>query len=221
MKKSIVTGFLIFFVFSIGIIADEIPKVVKQLVYAQTPPLNWGFEYYPTNYMVDEVIGDETTMTFSVPALTSGREIFFETWTTTDIRWTTWNNRVVGFGIWLRVISPIIPNGIELELGIGCANHEERNAQGYIDFGFQRFPRCLKYPLRRDSVGVWRMYYKDPFRLVPEEIAIQILNDLINNGFDVEVNTQARGDLFTKSTIQGAEFLKLHMMVEVTGVPGN
>ena len=109
---------LFLFFFSPGIVAKDNPKIVKQLVYAQPVPKSWSLAHYPSNYMVDEFISEDKIMTFHVPASPSSETIFFETWSATNINWTTWNTRIVHFGVWFRVISPYIPDGIELELGM-------------------------------------------------------------------------------------------------------
>lgn len=219
-KKLLVSVIFLFFTLSVGIVAKDNPKIVKQLAFAQTQPYSWGWEYYPRNYMTYEELPDENILIFHVPASPDSKAIFFETWSSADVKWTTWRTRSVHLGISLRIISPYIPNEIELELGMGCAFSVEKNEQGYIDYGYQRFPRSLKMIMSRDSIGWWRMYYRDTCQFVPAVIAIPILNDLINKGFDVEVNTGMKGEIFTKGNIQGAEYIRLFLMVEVTGVPG-
>ncbi len=212
-KKLLVSIFLCFFVFSICIIAQDHPSSIKHLVFAQTPPKAPGWVYYPNDDEVTEQLPEETFLTFHVPSSPSSNKLFIETWSSTLVGWTTWNTRYISLAAKFRVSSDVIPRGIEVWVAIGLVRSSERNAMNYADRGSNYYYRSAKWIMSRNSIGGWNFGYTDSEQPVPEELALSILNDLINKGFDLEVSTIG--------LVQGSDLIYLYFSAEVTGITKN
>jgi hypothetical protein len=213
-KKLLISVLLCFFVFSLGAIAEE-----KKATEAPTIELlfwySMGRGEYPTILFDSPIIQryeSDSISTFHVPASPKSEAIFFEFgcqaivyWWDGYIRQQFWSSP------YMRMLSEVIPDDISVQYGTGLLkNHDLTH-----DYSSHRTDKhSYKIILRRD--GMLREFpelvdvrYVSTGERVPDEIANSILNDLMDNGFDIEV--------FMKGEVEGVTKIWLIMFyIEVT-----
>ena len=197
-KRLLVSVVVVLFILAIGGLAQGIVFEEKDkekiLVYEH---LNWT----QTGY--GEVILDtrlETPnpysfesgpfMTFNVPPSPKATALFFELWGQSIHYWVTGYSPQTFYAlVTMKLVSNLIPNGINVYMLHGLTG-----IRGIYHDNFQsdRNKRNWKVILRRDSMlrqytDWWDIRYDNGSR-VPKEQAQVILNDLIDNGFDVEIS---------------------------------
>ncbi len=211
-KKLLVSVLLFFFVFSLGVIAQEKEKA---------PTIEYLFwyhsgrgEYYNHTVLDDPGIlrfRSEPLLTFNVPPSPKSDTIFFEIGSLSDVVWWSgYSPQRFWSSLYFEIFSEDIPDfyatiGCNLE-GDAAVTHPERSVRP----GKNNY----KLILRRDSVlrefpDWWIVRYVSTGERVSNEIANSVLNDFIDNGYDVEVSVGGE-------TEGVKEFELLSFYIEVT-----
>ncbi len=199
-KKLLISVLLFFFVCSLVMLADEKAQTIEHLVWADTL---WEQCFYkePSNHEELESFVSDPFLTFHVPASPKSDALFFEFWAQALYKWSGFETRRAKLELNFRIISGDIPDNIEVKIGSTVINVGETNVCGNYDIQGRRSRRYTKLPMRRNSVDWWIVYYKNSGVYVPENITHEILNNLMDNGFDVEV--------YTVGEIQGVSRINL------------
>lgn len=202
-KKLLVSLFLCFFVFFSVVLAEEekiktIEFLVRDTVFPHV------FEYIPNDVTAIESFNSGTLLELQVPPSPKSDAIFFYFNAQYYYEKSSHLNRMASSIIWYNIISDIIPDEYEVKQGMSLLSFSETNNSGDVSSG--RSWRNHRYALKRNSAcaqycGELMVVYKGTMELIPEDIAIPIINALIDNGFSVEI--------FIEGKIQGLEYLNL------------
>ncbi|UCE21535.1 MAG: hypothetical protein JSV46_04775 [Candidatus Aminicenantes bacterium] len=216
-KKLLVSVFLCFFVFSLGMIAlekEEEKSTIIELLFWYSAGRG---EYYNKIEFEDPsripLLESEPILTFHVPPSPKSDALFFElgsvsmaTW------WDGYSPLEYNSGLDLWMSSEVIPDDISvygggawLE-GMEIINHPKpvgRPGKNTWKSILRRDGMLREYP---DN---WFVVYKSTGEPVPKEIANSILNDMMDNGFDVEVTQKLMVEGVKQSWL-------LHFYIDVT-----
>jgi hypothetical protein len=189
-KKLLVSAFLCFFVFSLGIAAkEEIKKGTPLRLVTYVYHHEWVAHYEPQNpYELEEGVEFDPFYTFDVPGNKDREALFFDLRAPIIIYWSDHDSRNVGAIIWFELISDIIPGDIEVWFGKHDGFGETNWAR---NSGLGHHVQTYKWIITRDSIESFLIIYKTGGR-VPDEIAIPLLNDLIDHGFSCEISIEYR-----------------------------
>ncbi len=214
-KKLLVSVFLCLFVFSLGMIAlekeeEKAPIIEHLFAYfsGRSEFLNHTYLESPTPLLYES----ETLFAFHVPASPKSDAIFFELGYSSYVWWWSgYSPQMFQAALYVRIVSEIIPDDIYIYNGGGkvfdVAITHPYNTSKPGQHSYKIILR--KDGLLREFPDWWEVRYVDTNWLVPYEKANSILNDLIDNGFDVEA--------FTKGEVEGVkEFMLLTFYVDVT-----
>jgi len=193
---------------------EEKGKVIEHLVWAHSSLEDVpGFK--PSDPTQLEKFNIEPFLTFQVPASPKSEVLFIEFWAQVLYKWSDFETRRATLSCYLRIISDVIPNNIEVLVPKSVIDVGEKNFAGNYDLQYRRSRRNAKHRISRngDIWGSW-VLYKDSGEHVPTEIAQDIFNRLIDNGFNVEVYSDGR--------IQGCSVIWLiGVLIEVTRLSEN
>ncbi len=214
-KKLLVSVLFFLFIFSSVTLVKGAQKI-EHLVWAWGGRSGCAYEFYPNDYTEEEDFKSDPFMTFHVPASKNYYALFFQTWATAQVSWKQNSpgpvqDRKVRAFVYLRIISPLISNDIEVLGGGSVIATAEARADGIYDSKGLRETCYRKFILRRDNVDFWYVWDTVSEQYIYDDgIIIPILNSLIDNGFDVEV--------YTEGSIQGASRFVLFpwVTIEVT-----
>jgi len=94
-----------------------------------------------------------------------------------------------------NIISDEIPDHIEVLIRIGLGFHKSpvEGTRNILDDGRKR--RACKVLMEHDKTGWWEVRDKNTNQRLPDDQAIPIINDLIDNGFEVEVSFISIGEI--------------------------
>lgn len=170
-------------------------QVIEHLGYVNTGQWLYNeFHQVPT-YSEFNV---EPFITLHVDSSPKAEAIFIEFWGQTGYTWnatsSTGSAQMLSVSCIIKLISPLIPDNIEVITTYGLAG--EFSIQ-HIESppGLQeRVKRSWKFSLDRQSLGWWIVRYIDSHISVPTDQAQIILNDLIDNGFDLELSAEGYTD---------------------------
>ncbi|MFX0203158.1 MAG: hypothetical protein ACFFCW_44200, partial [Candidatus Hodarchaeota archaeon] len=158
-------------------------------------------------------ITTEPFMVISVPPSPKGDALFFRPQLVGYFKKAISEYRQASCHLDMNIVSDLIPSNIEVLILIGLYQLNEHNLGGSYDLSRIPVHREPKVMLKRNKVGWWNVVYKTGGR-VPEQEAIPIINDLIENGFEVEI--------YYDGYIQGIEQVVLGpFWIEVTRVSEN
>jgi len=191
-KKLLVSVLLCFFVFSLGMIADEKPKAktIEHLVWAHTGAGNF-FHY--TIFDNCDLAHFETSpfLTFHVPLSPKAEALLFEFQGMSMILWWTGcTPQNYGTVLKTRLFSEVIPDDIQVHIQF---TFDPSSPSNFTGDNWQRMPkRYVKVILRRDGLlgefpDYWEVRYVNSGDFVSPDKAQGILNDLMDNGFYAEV----------------------------------
>jgi hypothetical protein len=159
--------------------------------------LNWvqtGYGEYILNTTLSSPVYDTFNsgpfLTFNVPPSPKAEALFFEVWgQSVHYWWVGYSPQQFSGRVEIQLVSSRIPAGITVYCyygitGIYGITHDSQTPD--------RSKRSGKFILRRDSmlreyIDWWDIYNADGSR-VPRDQAQIIVNDLIDNGFDVEIS---------------------------------
>lgn len=213
-KKLLVSVLLCFFVLVLGMLAqekkEEKGKIIEHLVWADTGhQVAWELEI--TNPAVRTPFFQDSILTFHVPASPKSDILFIEGWSQAQVKWSDYEIRNTFVIVWFEFISDVIPDGIWIGSGITNPTvYETNNAHDYdLQYMTRRLRRYNKVIMRRNSIDSWTVKYEETWEDVPEEDAVRIINNLIDNGFDVKVDIDGH--------TQGADYVSFwNIVFEVT-----
>lgn len=214
-KKLLVSVLLFCFVFSSIMLAQKgEAKSIEHLLWILGGRSGIGYYFYPNDFTSRENFESDPLMTFHVPASKNYDALFFQTWATAQVVWEKDSpvyERAVRAFFYLRIISPLIPNNIDIFGGGSVIATAESKADGIYEKKGLRDTRYRKFILTRDNVDYWYVMDTVSGEYINDDgLIFPILNNLIDNGFDVEV--------FTEGFIQGARYFTLFpfFSIEVT-----
>lgn len=210
-KKLFISLFLFLFVFSLGIIATEKDKAntIELLVWEEMGrDQPWILLWYPEEPYNLTDFDTGPFMVKHVPPSPKGEMLFFAVQlighfsklsAATEFRYACFNR-------WY-IYSDVIPSNVEVFLYVTlcyCIPENQTVVGG-------RQLRYAKVSMRRNSVDWWEVRYKDTNEMLPKEESISILNNLIDNGFDVEFSCEG--------WVQGVERVRIApFWIEITRV---
>ena len=205
-KKLLVSVFFCFFTFSLGTVATEEKgkgKIIEHLVWAETQRDTYIFYKTipdPQDDLIFEIQSDPF-MTFHVPPSPKSEGLLIGCFAHAMVKKSDSDRRNTDIGVFYRCISDVIPEDIEV-LGVNINVHfRETNFSLDYDIAPVRYIRIQKLYMRRNSMDWWYVGYKGRrWQRVPDDIALIILNNLIDNGFDVEA--------WIEGTIQGLRYIR-------------
>lgn len=210
-KKILVSVLLCFFIFSLGLLAKEKATILENLVWVETPRDQYILLSSPVDDTVLQQFKSDTFLAFDVPASPQSDAIFFEFFVQPIVWWTNYIKRFALSYINFRIINPnIIPDYVEVlgikSVGIG----RESNPNGIYETTSTRENTAWKLAMRRNSYGAcWYIRNKITKEEVPDNIAQNILNSLIDSGFNVEV--------YSDGSVQGvSDFILYPVCIQVT-----
>ncbi len=222
-KKLLVSVLLCFFVFSSGMLAKEKAKAptiefLDRIAVYNPDPALWKLDIPDDLFAITEFISD-TVISLHVPASPGSDALFFELSAQFWYGWDTHLWRQAYGSIYQEIKSNIIPPGIDVYaatnvIDIGETNYAENETKVR-----ERGRQSSKYMMKRDSNGDWfagqfRVFDTESEEIVDDEIAIPIINSLIDNGFDIEI--------YTKGYVWGIDWIKLvFISIEVTRLSKN
>lgn len=191
-KKLLVSMLLCFFVFSSMVYAKEKASVIEFLVREGGFDPNL-FEYIPDDFTQHEGFNSGILLTLHVPPSLDSERIFFFLDAQFWYKWTSFHQRRANAIVYFVLKSDIIPEDINVWNGMTLIDISETNNAGEYSFGRERSWRNTRSTMTRNStevnrLGEMRVTYKGGGGNVPDEIAIPLLNSLIDNGFDVEID---------------------------------
>lgn len=190
--------FLFFFFFSVNLAGEE-SNHIEHLVWVTTNQ-EIVFEFTPGDTTALETFESDPFLTFSVPATKKkNKALLWDIQTQALYEWTSFETRAVGAWLYFRLISDVIPDDIAVYGWLTIIRLKQKNFAGNYDLRHSYHWRYPKTIMRRGHLDWWKVTYKDTGYNVPDEIAIPIFNNLINKGFDVEVNVDGH--------IQGAAWI--------------
>jgi len=210
-KKLLVSVLLCFFVFSLMIASEKKALIVEHLFWFDIGR-DYSFKVTPEDYTAETFFKLDPFFIFHVPASPKCKAIFFELWAQVGIKWSNFSTRFAHPTVYLRCISDVIPDNIDVAWGYSVVGlSDTNNANNYTIKWSCRYERNLKFTMRKDGnymVG-WLITYKDTGRLVEKDVYVPIVKELMNNGFDVEV--------WGQGWLHGAEsMLYIPVIMEVT-----
>lgn len=214
-RKILILIMSLFFIFSQGILAQRNVKKIDHLVWKSS---SWEdvFEMYIGDPSLETTFeSDKPILKFHVPGTPSSRALFFETWSGVIYELSGLIHRDAKFYVVIKLVSDSIPDNIEILFPFtlyGLTN--ETNYSGNTTELVRR-TRDVKCILMKNCDDYyqktsWFITYKDG-GFVPNNIAKLIVRNLINRGFDVEVNVQGK--------VQGINhFQYIPLSMEVTRI---
>ncbi len=215
-KKLLISVLLCFFIFSMGSLAKEEGKA-KTIEFLAREDL-WsldGLLYFEPSNIGERQGFNKVLLELQVPPSPKCDALFIFLDTKYGYAWgpvQSWN--ALG-GIRISLTSPSVPEGILVRTWIAIVGKSETN--NTYDTGNDMSPRNFRFMLKRDCISDalgWLVYYEETGEPVPENEAIHIINDLIDNGF----NAEFLGYVW----VQGMEWIKLdYITVEVTRLSKN
>lgn len=213
-KKILVSVSLFLFVLSLGVFATaEKPSVIEFLVREHMVDLNL-FEFIPLDSTQHESFVSGALLTLHVPPSPKSEGIFFFLGSQLWYKRTSYNIRRADAIVWFELKSDIIPENIEIYSGQTLLDIYETNNAGDYSLNQERSWRNTRSMMKRNYtevnlLGEMFVRYRGGGGPVPNEIAIPLLNSLIDNGFDVEISTSG--------AITGVEWIKcVQITMEVT-----
>lgn len=206
-KKLLVLLFLCLFVFSLGVLAEDHPKKGNPIRFVSYVYQNSRFAQYepaiPNEYEYN--INFLSLFSFDVFGSKDREALFFELRSPISIRWSDYQYRDVNTIAFIELISDIIPDDIVIWTGIS-QSFDTTNLEG--NHGLELRPVYIKFLMTREDRASWIISYKGS-GTVPDEIAIPLINDLMDNGFSCEIS-------FVHKRLLGAELIQynnLHLYV--------
>ena len=205
-KKLLVSVFLFFFVFSSWMLPGE-KTYIKEFLGLYFSP-GYDYEFIPKDYRLEESFESGPLLTFDVPPSPKSKAIHFDIFTHVFFKWSDYIDRNVTFSSWINIISDVIPSGIEVWVSNYLDTVGEKNVGGNYDTSFRRSRKRVWRIMRRDSLD-WNV--QEGGEDVSEERELEILNNLIDNGFSVEI--------YQWGTAQGVlHYIFLTCQIEVTRI---
>jgi len=191
MKKSpfFVSLFLIFIFVSV-LVAEEKAPNIELVLWEELDMSNWIILNLkvPAEKLNEEIsITTEPFMMISVPPSPKSDALFFRPQLKGSFKKAFSEYRKASCYLNMIFISDLIPSNIEVFMWIDLYKLDEHNLGGSYDLSRISVHREPKVMLKRNKVGWWNVVYKTGGR-VPEQEAIPIINNLIENGFEVEIN---------------------------------
>jgi len=188
-KRLLMSVFLCILFCSLGILAEEKASVIEHVFWDMEVWFNYtylddpGFQEYES----------EPLFTFYVPPSSKSEAIFFDFGCQSHIWWYgKHKSRVYWSTLKIEIFSEVIPDNmlVYTTLGMESVTHETLPMNGRPN------KATYKLVMRKDdfliaSYPTWYVKYESGEN-VPNEIANNILNDLIDNGFDVVVSVFGR-----------------------------
>ena len=189
-KKFLVSAVICVFVSALGLMAQEKVRVYEHLAFVQTGYGETILETYLDNpdYFTFQ---SGPFLSCSVPPSPKADAIFFEFWGQSIHEWWVgYDPQSFSANIKVKLVSNLIPPDIEVYwyhglTGISGITHNSP--------GPDRNKRTWKFILRRDSMlraftDWWDIRFISTGQQVPNNVAQGILNNLMNNGFNVEIS---------------------------------
>jgi hypothetical protein len=184
--------------------------------------LNWvqtGYGEYVLNTTLSSPVyysfNSDPFLTFKVPPSSKAEALFFEVWgQSIHYWWVGYSPQQFSGRVNIKLVSSRIPAGVTVYChygitGIYGITHESEIAD--------RSKRSGKFILRRDSmlrefIDWWDILDADGSR-APRDQAQIIVNDLIDNGFDVEISVEGFAEgvkqfLFYGFTVETTRLVK-------------
>jgi hypothetical protein len=190
------------------------PKNIKFLAWAQSSGSVEAFKYIPSDSTILEHYTSDTILTCTVPPAPKADALFFETWTQVMLGWSDYSKRFANGRLYIQLISEVIPDNISISYLQGIPTVRETNFANNYSIYYNRERRNLKMILRRDNFDWWNIIYTDTEGPVPDNIALDIINNIIDEGFDIHV--------WVKGDVQGLNFIYfLPIQIEVTCITKN
>jgi len=192
----------------LGVFPDERMRTIEFIAKEST-----GFVPYPPySYEArspesEESIELGSLLTVHVPPMQKHDTIFFELAARCSYTWSGYELRKTKVGVNLQLINPdIIPEDMEIQHGLGIPWDTVEN--NTMNKGTEHFWRSFKFAMKRNCDCGWKsdylaVYYKTG-DLVPEEVAIPIINALTDNGYDIEITISGTIQGVNKMSLGGA-----------------
>jgi hypothetical protein len=193
-KRLLVSVFLSFFVCSSLMLAQgKKAKELEHLAWIESSRGEPVLDLSPSDDTKMQLFESDVFFNFHVIASPKSNAIFFEFWVPSMVQWTNYIKRVALAYIDFRIINPdVIPEGIEV-LGVKAIVQEgESNPYGVYGTDSARSNIGWKLAMLRDNRIDWSITNKMTKEEVTDDEAQNILNSLIDNGFDVEVYTHGK-----------------------------
>ncbi len=220
-KKLLVSVFLCFFVLSLGMVAKEkkgkaptIEFLDRIATFSPSPAL-WELTPEPT--ILTEFQSD-TIFSLHVPPSPKSNALFLDLSAQYFYAWSGYQYRRANGAILLEIKSDVIPEDIEVFTALTIISTSDTNNALNESTTLERSWRNFRYMIKRDSNGDWfagqfRVLYTSGQK-VEDEIAIPIINSLIDNGFDVEIHADGY--------VRGIKWIELVLLsIEVTRLSKN
>jgi len=207
-KKLLVSAFLFFFIFSSWMLASEKTYIKEFLGFHYSP----GYDYEITpDHTLPSGFESVPFLTFYVPpSPKESNAIFFDIFAQVIFKWSGLLDRIAHSKIVLNIISDVIPSDIWVYATNAVLSVWEKNLEGNYDTDFRRSWKRNWRIMERNNLD-WFYVESKLGDEVSDERKTKIINDLIDNGFSVEINTEG--------TIQGVSILIfLTCQVEVTRI---
>ena len=214
-KKLLVSALLCFFICSLVTVAkEEKINIIEfigrnELVGPGVPgwPALWKLDPVSNPASITEFVSDPIFL-LHVPPSPKSDAIFLEWGAQYWFAWSNYEYWNAWAGIILNITSDVIPDDYEVKAPRSVLQFSQtNNYSNETLWKFQRNAKSFKDMMKRNSVGQWRVFYKGTW--VPDDVAVPIINSLLDNGFDVEV--------CASGGIQGVKWIRLvHISLEAT-----
>ncbi len=169
-------------------IADEEKvkgKKIEYLLYISTEPYQPEPIEIAEDYTVPYSFETQSLLNFKVPLLPKYEALFFEVQAQVFTHFVDYYIWRLTVGFRLNIISDVIHENICVFMDCSIADLYRTN--NCLDQIYRkRSRRNLRMIMRKNNLDWWQVLYKDTGEAVPEYLAKDILNKLIDNGFDVE-----------------------------------
>ena len=206
-KKGLIVFLSVFLVLAGTAFAKK--TFIEYLGWYQVPMEDYGFALTPADDTVMTYYDSAPFLTFSVPASAKSEAVFIDHFAEALFVCSDFGTRKVECRNRLDIISSAIPADVEVYTERAVARIAETNLSADYDIGYRRSWKRDPVIIRRDSLDWWFVKYISTGDDVPASDALDILNDILDTGFTVNISTNG--------FLQGVEdfFLKF-CMVTVT-----
>ena len=194
-KRLLISVFLCFFILTLGGFAQKKGEKVRTYEFLLRADV-WGgaWEEELTDWGNETEIYTEIFHLGHVPPSPKTEMMFFEYVGSFWFEWTNLEFRRVVLAVYTVFSSDNIPD-YEILGGAWYLQKGETNYSHNEPLGIERHPFSDRLPMWRDRVEWWWVVYKGTENRVPEEEALPIINEFMDNGFDVgyQIWVRAKG----------------------------
>lgn len=210
MKKLFIISIIISVLLISSLTTAEEVKIVEFLglyiVPDITPLTDYIYKFVPNDVTQRETFISDTFLSFQVPASPKSDGIKLDYYVLANYKWSTHFNRRAIHKIRFNVVSNVIPINVEIYYHSMIYGWIGTNNAG--DYSYSRAMKRHFSHIRRNNLCNWQVKYKSSGDYVPEDQAFEILNNLIDRGFSIEIQTEGE--------MQGMERYTLwHIKVEL------